>query len=144
MLKRLILTGAFAWLIAFALSEVNLSHSARKNPQTWAGAVFPFESLVYAQNQKLMSEQAFKNIQVLKGIPVDEFMGTMGLFSAALNVCCGDCHVGAGGSDPKWEADPPRKKVARRMVQVMNNVNKTSFGGAQMGTCWTCHRCSAG
>ena len=47
-----------------------------------------------------MSEVAFKNIQVLKGIPVDEFMGTMGLFSAALSVCCGDCHVGAGGSDP--------------------------------------------
>ena len=43
-----------------------------------------------------MSEQAFKNIQVLKGIPVDEFMGTMGLFSAALTVCCADCHTGKG------------------------------------------------
>src|SRR5579863_7009435 len=79
-----------------------------------------------------LSEQAFKNIQVLKGIPVDEFMGTMGLFSAALSVCCGDCHVGAGGSNPQWEADPPRKQVARHMVDVMNKINKESFGGRQV------------
>ena len=31
-----------------------------------------------------MAEQVFKNVQVLKGIPVNEFMGTMGVFSAAL------------------------------------------------------------
>jgi hypothetical protein len=87
-----------------------------------------------------MSEQAFKNIQVLKGIPVDEFMGTMGLFSAALSVCCGDCHTGAGTSNPKWEADPPRKQVARRMVQMVNAINRDNFGGRQVVTCWTCHR----
>ena len=33
-----------------------------------------------------MAEQVFKNIQVLKGIPVNEFMGTMGVFSAALGM----------------------------------------------------------
>src|SRR5438094_7678845 len=87
-----------------------------------------------------MSEEAFKNIQVLKGIPVDEFMGTMGLFSAALSVCCGDCHTGAGTSNPKWEADPPRKQVARRMVQMVNAINRDNFGGRQVVTCWTCHR----
>jgi hypothetical protein len=87
-----------------------------------------------------MSEQAFKNIQVLKGIPVDEFMGTMGLFSAALSVCCGDCHTGAGGSNPQWEADPPRKQVARRMVQMVNGINRDNFGGRPVVTCWTCHR----
>src|SRR2546426_725200 len=30
------------------------------------------------------AEDVFKNVQVLKGIPVDEFMSTMGIFSAAL------------------------------------------------------------
>jgi outer membrane lipoprotein-sorting protein len=64
----------------------------------------------------------------------------MGLFSAALNVCCGDCHVGAGGSNPQWDKDPPRKLVARHMVEVMNKINKESFGGRQVVTCWTCHR----
>ena len=100
----------------------------------WVGAAF-------AQNQKPpMAEDVFKNIQVLKGIPVDEFMGTMGLFSAALTVCCGDCHTGAGTSNPKWEDDPPRKLMARRMVQMVNTINKESFGGRQVVTCWTCHR----
>ena len=37
-----------------------------------------------AGGQPLTSEKAFKNVQALKGIPVDDFMGTMGLMSAAL------------------------------------------------------------
>ena len=27
-----------------------------------------------------MAEEVFKNVQILKGIPVDQFMGTMGFF----------------------------------------------------------------
>ena len=42
-----------------------------------------------------MSEQAFKNVTVLKGIPVDEFMNTMGFISASTNYNCIDCHVEA-------------------------------------------------
>ena len=87
-----------------------------------------------------MSEQAFKNVQVLKGIPVDEFMGTMGLFSASLSLCCAECHTGAGTSDPKWEDDPPRKRTARRMVQMVAAINRDNFNGRQIVTCWTCHR----
>jgi outer membrane lipoprotein-sorting protein len=116
-LKGLILPGAVVWLI------MALAQGQNQPP---------------AQPQ--MSEQAFKNIQVLKGIPVDEFMGTMGLFSAALSVCCGDCHTGAGTSNPQWEADPPRKQIARRMVLMVNNLNRTNFGGRPVVTCWTCHR----
>lgn len=92
-------------------------------------------------SHKQMADDVFKNIQVLKGLTVDEFMGTMGLFSAALNVCCGDCHTGAGGDNPKWDDDTPsRKKAARRMVQILNKVNQDNFGGSQVVTCWTCHR----
>ena len=109
----------------------------------FTGSVVALVGIALGQNQAprpQMAEQAFKNIQVLKGIPVDEFMGTMGLFSAALSVCCGDCHTGAGGSNPQWEADPPRKQVARRMVQMVNALNRDNFGGRQVVTCWTCHR----
>ena len=106
-------------------------------------AAVPFGGVAFAQAKPQMADDVFKNIQVLKGLTVDEFMGTMGLFSAALNVCCGDCHVGAGGSNPQWEKDVPRKIIARHMIQVMNNVNKTNFGGAQVVTCWTCHRGSS-
>jgi photosynthetic reaction center cytochrome c subunit len=119
-----------------------------KKRLVWIGVATALISVafVFAQGQPQagarpqMAEEAFKNIQVLKGIPVDEFMGTMGLFSAAMSVCCGDCHEGAGGSNPKWEADPPRKQVARRMVQMVNNINRDNFGGRQIVTCWTCHR----
>jgi hypothetical protein len=87
-----------------------------------------------------MSEHVFKNVQVLKGIPLDEFMGTMGVFTAALSLCCGDCHTGAGTSNPKWDDDPPRKRTARRMIQMVQGINRTNFGGRQVVTCWTCHR----
>ncbi|MBZ5579816.1 MAG: photosynthetic reaction center cytochrome c subunit [Acidobacteriia bacterium] len=145
--KRLIVSGAAAWLIAFALGGMDSRHASiassdHSGPKTWLGAL-PFEGVAFAQSQgpnTQMSEVAFKNIQVLKGIPVDEFMGTMGLFSAALSVCCGDCHTGAGTSNPKWEDDPPRKRVARRMVSMVNAINKDNFGGRQVVTCWTCHR----
>ena len=40
-----------------------------------------------------MAENVFKNIQVLKGIPADEFMDTMGMFASSLVYDCTGCHV---------------------------------------------------
>src|SRR5437867_12917402 len=48
-----------------------------------------------------MAEEVFTNVQVLKGIPVDEFMDTMGMFAASLSLNCIDCHVAE--SVDKWE-----------------------------------------
>ena len=88
-----------------------------------------------------MAEEVFKNVRVLKGIPADEFMGTMGVFSAALGWSCEDCHK---GSDAKWENyaldTTPRKATARRMVTMMASINQANFGGRQVVTCYTCHR----
>jgi photosynthetic reaction center cytochrome c subunit len=92
-----------------------------------------------SQQRPQMSDEIFKNVQVLKGIPVDEFMGTMGLMAAALSFCCTDCHVGAGTDLAKWEVDTPLKRTARRMVQMVAAINRDSFGGRQVVTCWTCH-----
>ena len=39
-----------------------------------------------------MAETVFKNVQMLKGIPVDEFMDVMGMFSASLGYDCVSCH----------------------------------------------------
>ena len=106
----------------------------------WATAVAMVTGQAPQPAGTQMSDQVFKNVQILKGIPVDEFMGTMGLFSAALTVCCGDCHTGAGTSNPKWEDDPPKKRTARRMMQMVADINRINFGGRQQVTCWTCHR----
>jgi len=87
-----------------------------------------------------MSDQVFKNIQVLKGIPVDDFMETMGVMCASLQFDCSDCHANAGTDKVDWAADTPRKNMARRMVTMVRTINQTNFGGRQMVTCWTCHR----
>ncbi len=83
-----------------------------------------------APAKQLMSEQAFKNVTVLKGIPVDEFMATMGFIAASTNYNCTDCHV-----EPKVEGDwsvfaeeTPRKATARRMILMVEAINKTNFG----------------
>jgi photosynthetic reaction center cytochrome c subunit len=95
-----------------------------------------------APAKQLMSEQAFKNVTVLKGIPVDEFMDTMGFIAASTNYNCIDCHT-----EPKVEGDwsvfadeTPRKAIARRMILMVQSINKTNFGGARVVTCYTCHR----
>jgi photosynthetic reaction center cytochrome c subunit len=93
-----------------------------------------------AQEKPRMAEEVFKNIRALKGIPVDDFLGTMGVMAAALQFDCSDCHVGAGTDTVDWAADTPRKVMARTMVNMVTNINKNSFGGRQMVTCWTCHR----
>jgi len=95
-----------------------------------------------APAKQLLSEQAFKNVTVLKGIPVDEFMNTMGFIAAATNYNCIDCHV-----EPKVEGDwstyaqdTPRKATARKMILMVQDINRTNFGGARVVTCYTCHR----
>src|SRR5262249_5817600 len=87
-----------------------------------------------------LAEDVFKNVQALRGISVDDFLGTMGIMTAALQFDCSDCHVGAGTDKVDWAADTPRKRMARRMVEMVATINKTNFGGRQLVTCWTCHR----
>ena len=93
-------------------------------------------------NQKpQMSEEAFKNIQVLRGIPVNEFMGTMGFFAASLGMNCTDCHVNeSAGNWERYADDTPLKQTARRMVLMENLINRSDFGAVRMVTCYTCHR----
>ena len=85
-----------------------------------------------------MAEEVFKNIQVLKGIPVDQFMGTMGFFAAATGLNCTDCHVDeSGGNWAKYADDNDLKRTARRMVQMVAAINKGNFAGRQVVTCNT-------
>jgi hypothetical protein len=87
-----------------------------------------------------MAEQVFKNVQVLKGIPVSEFMSTMGFFSAAVGLNCVYCHVPESLQDWKRFADDvPRKRMARTMIAMVNTINKTNFGGRAVITCYSCH-----
>jgi photosynthetic reaction center cytochrome c subunit len=88
----------------------------------------------------LMSDQFFKNVQVLKGIPVDQFLGTMGFIAASLSVNCTECHVGGRGVITNYAVDTPKKQKARQMMLMVKALNQANFGGAHRVTCWTCHR----
>jgi len=105
------------------------------------GAVLLRGQASTSDQKPLMAEEVFKNIQVLKGTTVNELMGTMGVFSAALGISCEDCHT---GSDTGWAAYAadlnPKKRTARRMVAMMTEINRANFGGRQVVTCYTCHR----
>jgi len=151
---RLVVVGAtIAWVIGAALVRGGTGMSTRaaavstdpSNTTAKRTAVLSpscgLPGYVQAQGagqsaapKRQMSDEAFKNVQLLKGIPVDEFMGAMGLFSAATSMCCLECH------SPDWAADTPRKITTRKMIQMVNTINQTNFSGRKVVSCWTCHR----
>ena len=93
-----------------------------------------------AQTQP-MSEQVFKKVDILRGIPVDEFMDTMGMFSAALSLNCIDCHTAESvGAWERFADETPLKVTTRRMLTMVNEINKNNFSGVRSVTCYTCHR----
>jgi hypothetical protein len=84
----------------------------------------------------MTAEQAYKNIQVLKGTPASELGASMHLISGALHVECGHCHVEPNQFD---KDDKPAKQVAREMIVLVQQLNKTYFQGKQVVSCYTCH-----
>ncbi|PYU34212.1 MAG: hypothetical protein DMG31_06755 [Acidobacteria bacterium] len=93
------------------------------------------------QEKPQMAEEVFKNIQVLRGLTVDQFMGTMGFIAAALSMNCSECHH--TGSAAEYAEDTPRKQTARKMILMVNALNKSNFGGQREVTCYSCHRSDA-
>jgi hypothetical protein len=89
----------------------------------------------------LMAEQVFKNVQLLKGISVKEFMETMGFFAASTNKTCTTCHGDeSAGSWDRYADDPPQKQTARKMMIMVDSLNRSYFGGKREVTCYSCHR----
>jgi len=88
-----------------------------------------------------LAEEVFKNVQILRGIPVKEFMGTMGMFAASTGMNCIECHVEeAGGDWGRYADDTDLKRTTRRMMAMVTSLNKSMFGGRQAVTCFSCHR----
>jgi hypothetical protein len=82
------------------------------------------------------TEETFKNIQVLKGIPADQLFPAMQFMASSLGVGCNYCHV-----EGHFEKDDKKQKeTARKMVRMMFEINQSSFGGLREVTCNSCHR----
>ena len=131
--------GLVCWLGMVALA----AHSGAEAPAT---AGLPAEALAAAgqagpAETPQMADTVFKNIQVLKGIPVDQFMDAMGMFSASLGYDCSSCHSQEIHTDrAAFAITTPLITRARQMMAMMNGLNEANFGGRPRVTCFTCHR----
>ena len=125
--------GTFAGLTAMAcvclVGSVLAAGQAGQAPAPAPGARPP------------MSEEVFKNITMLKGIPVDNFFEAMGMFASSMGNDCTFCHVKAAYFDrAKFAELTPRMTRARGMIAMMNTINRGYFGNEPRVTCFTCHR----
>ena len=121
----------FGWRHAIAAATLTLCVVARVSV---SGQAPPAEA-------PQMAENVFKNVQVLKGIPVDEFMDAMGMFASSLGYDCASCHdQGIHNTRDAFAITTPAITRARGMVLMMNNINRMYFKGEARVTCFTCHR----
>jgi hypothetical protein len=88
-----------------------------------------------ASSREERTEQKYKNIQMLKGLPSDRLMSVMFAFKSSLGVDCTYCHI----KDQFEKDDKPPKQVARKMITLVRDTN-AKLGGAARVTCFTCHR----
>lgn len=90
--------------------------------------------------QEKLAENVYKNIKVFKGLPASRIIPTMRFIEASLGANCGSCHVHDKVKGWEFDSDAkPGKKKARKMVEMMNDINQHHFMGHQEVTCFTCH-----
>src|SRR5213596_4196825 len=88
--------------------------------QAGPGQVAPGRSGPEENSQ--LSETVFKNVKVLKGIPVDEFMDAMGMFASSLGYDCSSCHSPEIRTNREaFAIETPAIQRARGMITMMNN-----------------------
>jgi hypothetical protein len=82
------------------------------------------------------AEQVYKNIQVMKGVPAPRLMGVMTLFTKWLGVECNYCHV----PNEFEKDDKPAKTTARKMLNMVHQINEANFPDNRVVSCGMCHR----
>lgn len=100
----------------------------------WAQSASP--QLVKPESEPKTTDQAYKNIQVLKDLPADQLIPAMQFVASSLGVECEFCHVESAFD--KDEKKP--KQTARKMMRMMFAINKDNFDGHREVTCYSCHR----
>ncbi len=103
------------------------------------GQARPVDPLRAATSKTKTTEEAYKNIQVLKGLPADQLIPAMQFMTYSLGVECSFCHV-----EGKLDKDDKKpKQTARKMMQMMFAINQQNFEGKRVVTCYSCHRGSS-
>jgi photosynthetic reaction center cytochrome c subunit len=71
-------------------------------------------------------------------MPDSQLLPVMHIMRTSLGVRCDYCHVAENGK--YWMDDKPAKQVARKMIQMVFDINKNTFGGRNVVSCNSCHR----
>lgn len=86
-------------------------------------------------------EDVYKTVVLLKGLPIDTFFESMGMFANSMGNDCTFCHASKAYFDKREFATPtPRIQRARQMIVMVNAINKQYFGGQPRVSCFTCHQ----
>ena len=113
----------------------NASASSNATPAAAGGAPsLPSLDPLPAASKEERTEQKYKNIQMLKGLPADRLMKIMFAFKDSLGVDCTYCHI----KDQFEKDDKPEKQMARKMITIVKDSNAKL--GAERVSCYTCHR----
>ncbi len=86
-------------------------------------------------NTPKTTEQVYKNIKVLTGVPAEQLIPAMQFITGSLGVGGNFCHV-EGHFD---QDDKKPKEIARKMMTMMFAINKDNFEGHREVTCNSCH-----
>ncbi len=110
--------------------------SASSNTEAGAagGVSLPSLDPLPAGSKEERTEQKYKNIQLLKGLPADRLMKIMFAFKDSLGVDCTYCHI----KDQFEKDDKTQKQMARKMITIVKDAN-AKLGSARVN-CYTCHR----
>jgi photosynthetic reaction center cytochrome c subunit len=80
-----------------------------------------------------------KNVKLLTNLTDAELQRTMNLMRASLGTHCDYCHV----IQKEWDFasdDKPAKTRAREMIRMVMEINRATFAGQAVVSCYTCHR----
>ena len=138
--------GALLFVGGAALSGAQSPASGKPGTQGNSGGPSPGAEAMSGAGQQQerqsgqkLAEEQFKNIQVLKGIPADQLIPAMQFISASLGVECDFCH-----NHEAMDSDEKKpKKIARKMMTMMFDIDKNNFDGKLQVTCYSCHRGAA-
>ena len=124
--------------LVLLLSLVAVATVAAHAGKPTAGSAIIANSDANSPQDDKPAEQINKNIQALKGLPNSQLLTVMHFMRTSLGVRCDYCHIAENGK--YWMDDKPPKQVARRMIEMVSEINKANFGGQPVVTCNTCHR----
>ncbi len=123
--------GTLTVALVVALIGVRAQSAPPQSPPAQAA---PAQAAPPAAKVKV-SEEVLKNIQVLKGVPMDQWLPTMQFMATSLGVECEFCHVG----QQREKDDKKNKLVARKMIEMTNALNKNIPEVESKVTCYSCH-----